>query len=129
MHTQPVILLAEDDRNIRVMMTEALVDEGYDVLVCASGRQAIATLERATPSLLLTDLHMEGSDSGFEVVRHLRTDVRTQDVPAIIYSADSAALRHSAYECELHNAITIGKPFDIVLLLNMIADLLAADVR
>lgn len=124
MSPQPVIVLVEDDPVIQFLMAEALVDEGYDVIACSSGAQAMAVLRDVVPSLLLSDLHMEAPDSGLRVLHHLRVVERTRHTPAIIYSADPISLQRHASTFEISNAVTFGKPFDLALLLDTVADLM-----
>lgn len=61
---------------------------GYDARFVASGEAALSLLEQETPGLLILDLMMPGM-SGIDVLRRVRSDPRTSDVPVVIYSACS----------------------------------------
>ena len=79
------ILLVEDDALIRLLLSEELVDAGYEVQEAANGTQA-AELIRHPPaqySLLITDIHMPGEMGGIEVAGLLR---RTHPDLPIIYT-------------------------------------------
>jgi two-component system cell cycle response regulator CpdR len=63
----PRILLAEDDESLRGFLARALERAGYDVVSCADGDEAVASLDGEF-DLLLTDIVMPGLD-GIEVAR------------------------------------------------------------
>jgi PAS domain S-box-containing protein len=53
------ILVVDDDEGLRLLMANALEMEGYYVAVAASGAEALASLEKHTPDLMLLDLKMK----------------------------------------------------------------------
>jgi DNA-binding response OmpR family regulator len=65
------ILVVEDDTHIRFGLTELLTSEGFEVEACARGDQALATIEKAQPRLVVLDVMLPGL-SGFEVCKQLR---------------------------------------------------------
>jgi two-component system phosphate regulon response regulator PhoB len=82
------ILLAEDDPDIRHLVTYKLTRSGFDVVEVADGRAALAAARADPPDLVLLDLRMPHL-SGLEVCRELRAGSRTAAVPIIILSARS----------------------------------------
>ena len=68
----PKILITDDERNIRLMVRTALEAEGYAILEAGDGREALETIERASPDLVLLDLNMPVLD-GMGVLERLRT--------------------------------------------------------
>ncbi len=64
---KPKLLLADDDRHLLESMGEWLQEQGFDVLPCSSGRQAIETAKRQQPDLALIDLRM-GTDDGIDIM-------------------------------------------------------------
>lgn len=129
MDSQPLIVLAEDNPVIRTLMADVLTDEGYRVIPCASGAQAIDVLAMDDPDLIILDMHMEQPDAGLQVLRSMRQGEGTKELPAIVYSADNFALRAHHWEFIRHNAVTIGKPFELGLLLDTVDDLIRAGPR
>ncbi len=65
------VLLVEDDRAVRVTVTDALQDEGYAVTALADGALALRALDREPFDLLLADVRLPGAD-GLTVFRHAR---------------------------------------------------------
>jgi CheY-like chemotaxis protein len=64
-----------------------LTHAGYAVFTAASGAEALEQARRHRPTLVVLDLKMPDLD-GEEVVRRLRADPATADIPAIVATAD-----------------------------------------
>ena len=80
------ILIVEDEQGIAFALEADLQTEGYDVLVLASGNDALAAAKRESFDLILLDVMLPGKD-GFEVCRELRrASVKT---PIILLTAKS----------------------------------------
>ncbi|MDH4065547.1 MAG: sigma-54 dependent transcriptional regulator [Acidobacteriota bacterium] len=68
---RPLLLVVDDDPEIRFLLREIAGRAGYDVTEAANGRQAIDVLGQRAVDLMLVDLHMpEGN--GFDVLREAR---------------------------------------------------------
>jgi DNA-binding response OmpR family regulator len=80
MSEQPHILVVDDERRIRTMLSRYLADEGYRVSEAADGAAMRQVLERETVDLVLLDLVMPGED-GLSLARHIR---QRSDVPVIM---------------------------------------------
>jgi len=65
------VLVVEDDRSLRVLLKDALSDEGLDVGGVASAEEAMTFLAQGSVDLVLTDLRLPGAD-GLELLRWLR---------------------------------------------------------
>ena len=65
------ILVVDDEEHIRFLLSEKLLQHGYDVSTAASGEEAVATLQRDEYDLLLLDLKMPGMD-GLQVMGEAR---------------------------------------------------------
>jgi DNA-binding response OmpR family regulator len=65
------ILVVDDDAPIRRMLERALSAEGYAVTSAVDGGEALATVERFTPDLVVLDVGLDGLD-GLDVCRRLR---------------------------------------------------------
>jgi DNA-binding response OmpR family regulator len=79
------ILIVDDDAAIRESLRDALADEGYDVIVAADGRQALAQMS-PRPALILVDLMMPELD-GWELIDELRRTAPLADIPVCVLSA------------------------------------------
>ena len=81
-------LVAEDDRDIRELVTTKLAGAGYRVIAVADGTAALNAIREQLPDIALLDVMMPGI-SGLDVIGKLRTDERTAAVPVILLSAKS----------------------------------------
>jgi PAS domain S-box-containing protein len=82
---RPSILLADDNADMRDYVRRLLVDR-YDVKAVPNGDAALAAAREAMPDLILADVMMSGLD-GLGLLRELRADPRTREVPVILLSA------------------------------------------
>ncbi len=69
-----VVIVVEDEPLIRMVLAEALLDDGFDVIEASYAREAITILEVEAPRVntLFTDVHMPGDLDGIGLVHHAR---------------------------------------------------------
>ncbi len=120
---QPTILLllVDDEELIRIMLSEALGDGGFDVKVAESGNQAIAILDELSTSLrgLITDVNLGSGPDGWDIARHAR-ELRPE-LPIVYMSGASA---HEWASHGVPNSTIIQKPFAPVQILTAISALI-----
>ena len=119
--TRPLILVVDDEENIRVM-AERMLGSLYRVEVCAGGEEAIAIAKSKLPSLVLLDVRMPQPD-GFEILHGLKADADTTDIPVVFITSDESR------ETEIRGfqegaADFIRKPFVAEVLLQRIRRLI-----
>ena len=83
--TSARILLADDNADMRDYLNR-LLSPGYTVETVADGVAALEAVRTNPPDLILSDVMMPGMD-GFELLRSLRSDPGTQEIPIILLSA------------------------------------------
>src|SRR4051794_19881721 len=83
------ILVVDDDRSLASLLHLLLSSEGHDVAMVHDGREALESIRRDPPDLVLTDLDMPGVD-GHELCRRLREDPATRLLPIVMITG-----RHS----------------------------------
>ncbi|MEO6808675.1 MAG: PAS domain S-box protein [Isosphaeraceae bacterium] len=81
------VLLVEDDAQSRNALARLLIHAGYAVETAQDGYEALASLERVRPALVLLDLMMPGMD-GVEVLDRIRANPDHCDLPVIVLSGD-----------------------------------------
>src|SRR6516165_5617820 len=67
------ILIVEDDDSLRKVMHVQLEREGYETSSASTAEEAFAILDKASQSLVMTDLHLPGL-SGIELLKKVRLD-------------------------------------------------------
>lgn len=80
------VLVVEDESDIANLIQFHLLREGYQVEIVSSGRQAIASVERDRPDLVILDIMLPDLD-GLEVCRRLKRDPDCQQIPILMVSA------------------------------------------
>lgn len=80
------ILVTDDDPRNRKLQETLLRSQGYEVRSVDSGHAALAAIAAEPPDLILLDLMMPGMD-GFEVVRKLKSDAATREIPIVMVTA------------------------------------------
>jgi CheY-like chemotaxis protein len=117
------VLVVEDDKATLEMLRFALADAGAEVIPASSPREALQTLDRRLPHVLISDLAMPGED-GFDLIARVRgrPPERGGKIPAVALSAyarpeDSARARAAGFQLHL------CKPIDPDALVDVVAEL------
>ncbi|WP_437816011.1 response regulator [Sorangium sp. So ce1078] len=120
------ILVVEDDLDIRSILSQLLVFEGYDVEEASDGAEALAMLRRdPPPALILLDLMMPIMD-GWQLRAELQRDPALSSVPVVIVSADVRAEQEAS---RLRVAGLLKKPLQIEPLLELVHRICGAPGR
>jgi two-component system, OmpR family, phosphate regulon response regulator PhoB len=85
-----VVLVADDDEDILLLLTVHLERAGYEVVQARDGLDALRAATELRPALAVLDVMMPGLD-GFEVTRELRRDATTRSMPIILLTARAQA--------------------------------------
>lgn len=80
------ILLVEDSLPLRRENAGALSRAGYDVICAEDGERALEMAQQQLPDLILLDMILPKM-SGPEVLRHLKCDAKTKDIPVVVLSS------------------------------------------
>ncbi|TXH41804.1 MAG: hybrid sensor histidine kinase/response regulator [Burkholderiaceae bacterium] len=115
----PLVLVVDDSLTVRRVTQRLLVREGYRVVLAKDGLDALEKLAQDLPHVVLSDIEMPRMD-GFDLVRNIRGDERTKDLPVIMITS-RIAQKHRDYAAELGVNHYLGKPYDEEHLLSLIA--------
>lgn len=80
------VLIVDDTPDNLALLSDALDDAGYMVLVALDGHSALNRIQRLRPDLILLDAMMPGLD-GFETCRRIKADTGTADIPVLFMTA------------------------------------------
>ena len=103
------ILIAEDERDIRDLITFTLRFAGHEVIATANGEEALQTALQEIPDLILLDVRMPRM-SGYEVCEQVKANENTEHIPVVFLSA-------KGQESEVQAGLKVGaeeyilKPF------------------
>ncbi|KIC27330.1 nitrogen assimilation response regulator NtrX [Leisingera sp. ANG-M6] len=105
------ILIVDDERDIRELVSDILEDEGYATRKAGSSDECMARLEESQPALMILDIWLKDSQmDGIDILKAVKRD--TPDIPVVIISGHGnieiavAAIKQGAYDF-------IEKPFNI----------------
>lgn len=79
------ILIIEDDKFLRELISRKISDEGFDVAEAVDGEEGVKKVKTEKPDLILLDLILPGVD-GFEVLSRVKEDLNSASIPVIILS-------------------------------------------
>ena len=114
-----VIMVVEDEDNIRANVAEFLQTEGYDTILAKDGEEALRFFEQQQPDLVILDL-MLPKINGYEVCTDIR---RYSNVPVVILTARDGELDElKGFNCGADEYI--AKPFSPNILMARIKSLL-----
>ena len=116
------LLVADDEPNIVISLEYLMKREGYDVLVATDGNQALETIRREQPALVLLDVMMPGK-TGFEVCQAVRADPALEGVRILMLTAKGR-------DTDISKGLALGanaymtKPFSTRELVQTVAEML-----
>jgi CheY-like chemotaxis protein len=119
---QRVVLVAEDNDLNFELLSAVLERDGHRVRWARNGPEAVTAVAADPPDLLILDLHLPEL-SGLDVLRRVRADPVTREVPVLVLTADAmAGTREEALGEGANDIVT--KPFELNSLRSTIARLL-----
>ena len=81
----PSLLLIDDDKDIHVLLRQRLRSEGIEIISSENGIDGLRRAREIQPDLILLDLNIPIMD-GFEVLRELKDDSETRNIPVVFIS-------------------------------------------
>ncbi|MDA8296622.1 MAG: response regulator [Actinomycetota bacterium] len=122
-----LILVADDDRDIRDLVAFKLSNAGHEVVAVEDGPSALGALADRLVEVAILDVSMPGM-SGFDVCRSMRSEARTASIPVLLLTA-------KAQEADVQTGFAYGaddyivKPFSPRELLSRVEAVLARSRR
>ena len=117
------VLVIEDEAVLRLLLTAAFGDEGFDVRAAANGREGLQILAGWQPGIIVLDLHMPVMD-GPSFCAEQRRSSSLADIPVLLVSAATDLERQAA---RLETAGVITKPYDVDELIKTVNQILATE--
>ncbi len=116
------ILVVDDDREVREIISFVLTHNGFEVMVASNGRQLQQLLTQRLPDLIILDVMMPGED-GYRLCNHLSHDPLTQHIPVMIMTAHAEAI-YQRISVDVGAVQHITKPFHPLILVEKVKALL-----
>lgn len=80
------VLIVDDDPGVRYLVRKTLEERGIEVIEAENGEEALGNIKETRPDLVLLDVMMPGM-SGWEVLRHIKSDENLSSIPVAMLSA------------------------------------------
>jgi DNA-binding response OmpR family regulator len=116
------VLIVDDEKHIRLLYSEELKEEGYDVAVAADGTDILDRIGKEKPDVIVLDIKMVSSN-GLDVLQEIRNTF--YNLPVILCSA------YGSYKVDIKSIAAdayVVKSSDLTELKNKIAQVLEASV-
>jgi CheY-like chemotaxis protein len=119
----PKVLVVDDSLSVRKVVEKALEGRGLHVLSAASGAEAIASIERDRPDVVICDVILPDKD-GYQICQYVRTHPAISTTPVLLISGvDNGTVQARA--AEVRSDEVMFKPFGVDDLVRKIDSLLA----
>ena len=121
------ILIIDDEHNLVDAISNILKHEGFVTIEAFDGESGLKKAQQEKPHIIILDIMMPGMD-GFEVLKRLKEDPSTADIPVIMLTAkteDSAVIESWRKGADFY----IPKPFEIDELLHVIELIMQAKYK
>jgi CheY-like chemotaxis protein len=122
------ILVVEDVPNILELLDVTLRFKGYPVTTAGNGEEALETIPKQKPALVITDIMMPKMD-GYTLAYNLRRNEETSDIPIIFLSATYVTPEDKEFAMSLGAAKFLEKPVDTEDFLLTVAEVLTNNQR
>ncbi len=127
------ILIIDDQSQLLSLMRRILEDEQYQVYILQNGKDAFSQMKALLPDLLILDLKL-GNISGKDVLKQLKEDTITAEIPVIVYTAAVLEAEEVAREIEndpklYQRVYLVRKPFELDDLLTLVGQVVNEPVH
>ena len=120
------VLVVDDEIHIVQVVAIKLRNNGFDVITCENGAQALKIASKEKPNVIVTDFQMPVM-TGLELVENLRKQPDTAKIPVIMLTARGFAIEDRQKE-ELNISACLSKPFSPRELLQSVEEVLKETV-
>ncbi|MGE3509474.1 MAG: response regulator [Vicinamibacterales bacterium] len=117
------LLLADDSVTIQRVVKLTFADEDVEVVAVGDGNQAVASIDRQPPDIVLADVAMPGR-TGYEVAQHIRTSPRLAHIPVLLLTGAFEPV-DEARASEVGCDGVLAKPFEPDVVVSRVKELLA----
>lgn len=122
-----MIYIVEDDVEVREMETYALKSSGFDVMAFECGKVMDEQVKTRVPDLFILDIMLPGED-GLNILKRLRVQENTKDIPVIMLTAKGTEL-DKVKGLDLGADDYIAKPFGVLEFISRVRAVLRRSER
>jgi CheY-like chemotaxis protein/signal transduction histidine kinase/CHASE3 domain sensor protein len=117
--SEPLVVIVEDDKNFATILQDYSRDHGYKSVIVNEGTNAVQIIKENMPDAVILDIMLPGKD-GWQILKELKQDSETADIPVHLMSAGDATFNRVRKE----GAISfLKKPIDTAALDKLFGDM------
>ncbi|KQV36019.1 PAS domain-containing sensor histidine kinase [Massilia sp. Root335] len=117
-----VVMVVDDEADIRAVMSEVLELQGYTVLVACDAPQALRLLKDARPDMLVTDVGLPNGMNGRQLADHVRVQWPQLPVLMVTGYAESTVMKNEKLPAQME---ILTKPFAMNALVDKVGSMLS----
>lgn len=107
------IAVVDDDTVLLDLISQVLDERHWTTLAVSESSTALDVLRETRPDVILLDVHLNGSRSGWDILQALKDEQETRNIPVIIWTADA---KHSEDKSPWLHSLGVPvllKPFEL----------------
>lgn len=112
------VLIVDDEQSLLFLLQQIVEEQGHLVLLAENGEQALQTVEKESPQLVITDVMMPVMD-GYQLLTQVKTRPELRDTKVVLISAAPINRRF-----EPKPDAYLSKPYDLVTIEDLLMELI-----
>ena len=113
------ILVVDDSKADRILLTKILESGGYEVITAVDGKNALEMVRSGAPNMIITDIMMPVMD-GFQLCREVKQDPSLMNIPLVFYTASYVEKDDEALAMRMGAAAFTRKPEEPNKIINLV---------
>lgn len=113
------ILVVDDSKTDRILLTKVLESGRYEVITAVDGKNALEMIRSDAPNMIITDIMMPVMD-GFQLCREVKQDPTLMNIPLVFYTASYGEKDDEALAMRMGAAAFIRKPEEPKEIINLV---------
>lgn len=112
-HDSPLVAVVDNEEMLLSLLRDLFEDRGWDILPLPDGTVAFEQLKSRQPDVILLDLRLGGTVTGWHVLEDLKLDPETRAIPVVVWSGATAYLQDKEEWLAERGIPILEKPFEI----------------
>ena len=111
--TSTLIAVIDHEETLLTLLRELFDDWGWEIMPLPNGAVALEQVKRRQPHVILLDICLGGTVTGWALLEHLMSDPQTCVIPMVVWSGAADQLRNKADWLTERSIPVLAKPFEI----------------
>lgn len=111
--TKPLVAVIDHDETLLTLLRELVDDWGWELLPLPDGAVALEQVRRCQPHVILLDICLRGTVTGWRLLDDLMSEHQTRTIPIVVWSGAADQLRDREDWLAEQSIPVLAKPFEI----------------